>query len=119
VSYWEEGFLATLGMTGSVFCHKEEKDNAETQRIAEKREEGGGGEESRSGAAERRLESRVRESVGGGGRHGDAHVLELGTGAALLFGAGVPLHDFAKFLDARIFLAEFEKGHALLVARRG
>jgi len=57
--------------------------------------------------------------VRGGGGDGDAHVLELGTGASLFFGAGITLHNIAEFLDAGIFLAEFEKSHALFVARRG
>ena len=57
-----------------------------------------------------------RALVGSGGSDGDAHILELGAGTALFFGTGITLDNVAEFLDAGIFLAEFEKSHAFLVA---
>ena len=57
--------------------------------------------------------------MGGGGGDRDAHVFELGAGAALFFGAGIALNNIAEFLDAGIFLTEFEEGHALFVAGGG
>jgi len=60
-----------------------------------------------------------RTLVRSGGGDGDTHILELGAGSALLFGTGITLDNIAEFLDAGIFLAEFEKSHAFLVASGG
>ena len=53
----------------------------------------------------------------GGGGDGEAHVLELGAGAAFLFRAGIFLDDFAEFANAGGFLIEFEEGHAFFQVR--
>src|SRR6516165_4290267 len=67
-----------------------------------------------------RYSSRVNQwLMGGGGGDGDAHVFELGAGAALFFSARITLHNIAEFLDAGILLTEFEEGHALFVAGGG
>lgn len=69
---------------------------------------------------EQRQECQCHTLVGrGGGGDGDAQFLELGTCAALFFGARIALDDFAKFLDTGIFLAEFEESHALLETSGG
>src|SRR6266851_4051522 len=59
-----------------------------------------------------------REELAGGG-DGDAELFEFGAGAAIFFGAGVALDDFAEFADAAGFLAEFDEGHAFLEAGGG
>lgn len=56
---------------------------------------------------------------GGGGGDGDAHFLEAGASETLFGTAGITLNNFAKFLDAGIFLAKFEESHAFLEAGRG
>ena len=58
-------------------------------------------------------DSNTGELLGCGRRGSDAEFLELGAGAALFFGAGIALNDFAEFADAGGFLAEFDEGHAL------
>src|SRR5712692_1273622 len=54
-----------------------------------------------------------------GGSEGDAEFFEFGAGAAVFFGAGIALDDFAELADAAGFLAEFDEGHAFLEASRG
>jgi hypothetical protein len=58
------------------------------------------------------------ELASGGGGDGDAELLKLGARSALFLCAGVTLHHFAEFLDAGVFLAEFQQRHPFLIAGR-
>ena len=58
-----------------------------------------------------------REELAGGGE-GDAEFFEFGAGEAIFVAARVALDDFAEFVDAGGFLAEFDEGHAFVQARR-
>jgi len=86
----EEGSLRAFGMTGYFLRRREPRGReAGSEAGSEAWSEARGGV----------------ELMGGGGGDGYAHVLEFGAGAAFFFGAGVALDDFAKLLDAGIFLA--------------
>ena len=102
-------------------CH--ETEDGEQRRggsgIHEWEQERGVPQKKRTNAKEAGGAPHCRALVRSGGGDGDTHILELGAGSALFFGTGITLDNIAEFLDAGIFLAEFEKSHAFLVASGG